>query len=157
MADYYYVRLTIDGQEYFINSGSTTIDEYNPTVSVSPNEDSISIVSTTCAADKMFVSFSFSGQLNPNTPGAYLGTYSLTGSDAGLSFIYLSIYEPFPDISEYFQSAGTITINQWGVVGGFCEGTFNVTWISPSPATSFGSPLTTVGDFRLLRVSDEYF
>jgi hypothetical protein len=154
----YYVKLIIDDQEYFLNGGADYIDENNPTVSVSSNEDSISVISQTCGdKDEQPFAFEFSGWLDPNTPGVYLGTYDLTGSDVGFSFIGLLIFEPAPTTFGYTQSEGTITITSFSAVGGDVKGTFDITWVSSSPAPSFGSPLTTVGEFRLLRVSDEHF
>ena len=154
----YYIKFTVNGQEYSLNSGTPQIDENTPAITVSPNEDTIYTQNGTCgSADQMQLSIEFYGWLYPDTPGEYIGTYSQTGSDDGLSNIYLMISEPFPDQSSYFQSGGTFTITTFGDVGGIVEGTFDVTWVSSAPAPSFGSPMTTVGEFRLLRVSDEYF
>jgi len=157
--DYYYARFTIDDQEYILNDGYFDIDDDDPVVVIDQNEETIQIFASTCGDyEDLDISFEFFVSLDVNTPGDYLGTFDQVGSDAGFCSASFLIHLSEDEHYGYRLSEGSITIDQTGTVGGFFEGTFNITFVPINdPAPSLGSEFTAIGDFRVLRVSDEYF
>jgi hypothetical protein len=165
---YYYIRFTMDGPEYTLDEQVYTVNYshpyYNskPSAILSPDESNIFIVGQICGngSERADIALQLHGYLSPSTPGVYIGTYDDTGSDAGFFIsLFYEITEPYPNNYFYLKTGGTITINTFGDVGGDVEGNFDITIEStvPVPAPSFGLYLTVVGEFRLLRLSDEYF
>jgi len=130
-------------------------------VIVSSDEDRLFFDGETCT-DHGQVWFEFGGYFSLITPGDFLGTHNLGGT------IWLLIFDDRPGVLPdesgyvmyvYYPSLGTMSVTQAGAVGGFFEGTFDITFEARTypAAPSFGSPLPITGDFRLLRVSDTYW
>lgn len=163
--DYYYIRFTLDGSEMdaeeiiILNYGRSDVEGNNPWVTLSPSGNSMWFNGMYCipGSTPADVLVEMQGWLYPNTPGEYIGTYG--GPDTPVGY-----YTIFPEITEsgelYYYHAvdGTIKIISFGDVGGDVVGTFDLTYENDNiPAPSYGSPLTAIGEFRLLRVSDEYY
>jgi hypothetical protein len=109
----YYIKFTIDDQEFTyvieLNCAEADIEQNYPAVAASPSKDSLFFGGTSCdSCDIRSPGFELDGYLNPDSAGDYLGTYSQTGSDAGVSAITLWIFEDC-DPFVYSQLEGTIT------------------------------------------------
>jgi hypothetical protein len=94
--------------------------------------------------------------LYPNTPGEHIGTYGDEVTDIGTCSIGFHITEE----QKYFYTSNDIivTITSFGDVGEDVEGNFSCTleYVNAA-ATSFGSPLTVIGEFRVLRAAEDVY
>lgn len=162
---YYYIRFTLDGseidaQDIILNFGG---DDANPTLVWWPNLGWIEFTGFYCegGTNASFPIFQLWIQPVPSTPGEFEGLYD--GPDppsiGGVSSC-LSIWEDGL-VYEYWVTAdGTLTITTFRDVGGDVEGSFNFTLETveeEDAAPSFGTPVTAVGNFRVLRGPDNTF
>ena len=158
--DYYYIRFDLDGEDIILNYGSPDFDKYNPWVAISPSEDLICFGGRYCYYSiEPDLLFFLGGWLHPSTPGEYIGEYGDgSATPIGGYNIQLIIRESGVRYDYISDVSGTLTITTIGDVGGDVEGAFDITFESyetSTPAPSYGSPLTAVGTFRLLRLSDD--
>ena len=98
------------------------------------------------------------GWLTTLNPGEYIGKYGGDAPYVGGFQFFLCLKEDGLLYCYGADVTGTMTIYTVGNVGGDVDGVFDVTFEAMSTsAPSYGSPLTVIGGFRLLRVSDELF
>jgi len=164
--DEYYIRFTMDGQEYILTFGYSdgSIDAPVVALSISDTQDRIYLFGSNWeeGGDTSDILVDFLGSLFPYIQGEYLGDYTLAGVNGlnstyvGYGYLSIEILD-IPDFYIYRATGGTLTITSFGDVGGAVEGTFDVTFTYMVP-TALGDPtLAITGDFRLLRVSVDDF
>jgi hypothetical protein len=163
--DYYYIRFILDGSEIdaqniILNFGG---DVNDPTLVWWPNLGWIEFEGFYCEGgkDASFPIFQLWIQMVPSTPGEFEGVYDGPDPPAigGVSSC-LNIWEDDLVYEYWVMTDGTLTITTFGDVGGDVEGSFDFTLETleeDGAAPSFGTPLTAVGNFRVLRGSDDTF
>ena len=165
----YYIKFTMDGQEYILTFGNSEESTDAPVVAlqeINDTQDLIVIYGSNWeeGGDTSGILVYFLGSLLPYIKGENLGDYTLEEINglnsiyAGYGYVSLEIYD-IPDMYQYRATGGTLTITSFGDVGGAVEGTFNVTltYMDMEPLDLGDPTLTITGDFRLLRVSVEDF
>ena len=163
----YYIRFTLDGQEYILTFGYTDESTDAPVVAlqqISDTQDLIVIYGSNWkeGGDTSGILINFLGTLRPYVQGEHLGDYTLEEINGlnsvfvGYGYLSLEIFD-IPDMYLYRATAGTVTITSFGDVGGAVEGTFDVTLTYMVPLDLGDPTLPVTGDFRLLRVSEDDF
>jgi hypothetical protein len=160
--DEYYIKFTMNGQEYILTLGYTDESTDAPVVALQQISDTQYVIliygsNWEEGGDTSGILVDFLSSFLPYVQGEYLGDYTLEEIN-GLNSIYigygnlsLEIFDT-PDLYIYRATAGTLTITSFGDVGGAVEGTFDVT-ITYMPPLALGDPTMAItGDFRLLRV-----
>ena len=168
-AEDHYIKCIMDGQEYMLNhahGGFAGHEGYSddPPMVLSPDGSTLAFRGDgPYDGKKCDLEIIIYGKLYPDTPEVYIGTYykfEYSGPETpdGFHAIALMINEG-GTYYNYLSTDGTITITTFGDVLGDVVGAFNFTFESDNsaPAPSFDSSITATGEFRLLRVSDEYF
>ena len=166
--DGYFIRFTLEGQEYNLTYGYTDVGTGEPYVVLLPGEgdeggDLIRFFGSSVESDSSVVREDLDNivdvraRLYPHTQGVYEDVYDMvTYSVYSHGALVLQIIEN----SELYRyesaagSSGTITISVFGEEGEAVEGTFDIT-LGLGP-TALGDPsLAITGEFRLKRVSSE--
>ncbi len=146
--EYYYVNFALGAQGITCNYGVPP--EGPPWLALSPAGTRIHIESMTGG---LGLGVTWCGWLIGLTPGIYVGAYDGT---VGLTFMYMIIHEN--GVMYHYSGTGAVTIDAFGAVGGDIEGSFSLTFAAQdAPSPTFGTPLTAIGGFRLLRVADSYY
>lgn len=163
----FYVKFTLEGEEYILTFGFTDIGTGEPYVVLFAgitNGDMISFFGSSVESDSSVVREDLDdvvdvrARLYPHTQGVYEDDYD-TATNTITSYGELRIYiSENSEVYLYSSTSGTITISVFGEEGEAVEGTFNVTFAGGLPPAELGdSPITVTGEFRLKRVSSEEF
>ena len=158
----YYIKFTMDGQEYILTLGFTDVGTGDPYVVLYPgitNGDLIIFFGSNVESDSAVVRedldnvIDMRARLYPHTMGVYEDDYNAATNTIN-SYGELDIYiSENSDVYLYSSTSGIITISVFGAVGEAVEGTFDITFEGGiAPADIGDSPLTATGEFRLKRV-----
>ena len=157
--DYYTIRFTLDGsaidqQDIILNFSG---DSDDPILALWTDLDWMEMSGWYCKGGTVaeFPTFEMWARPMFYTPGVYEGVYG-RGEPGPIGYIESTIKIIEDDIEyDYWLTDGTLTITMFGNVGGDVEGTFDFTYELAEPAPSFGTPLTALGEFRVLRLTDQ--
>ena len=159
----YFIKFTLEEQEYNLTYGFTDIGTGEPYIVLYPgvtNGDLILFFGGSVESDSSVVREDLDNvvdvraRLIPHTQGVYEDVYDMATNTIN-SYGELSLF-----ISEnsvlylYESSSGTISISVFGEEGEAVEGTFDIT-LGIAPLDLGDSSLTITGEFRLKRVSSE--
>lgn len=158
----YFIKFTLEGQEYNLTFGFTDIGTGEPYVALFPgvtNGDLITFFGSNVESDSSVVRedldnvIDVRARLYPHTQGVYEDDYDTAGNTI-ISYGELDIYiSENSEIYLYNSTSGTLTITVFGEEGEAVEGTFNITFEGGIASADIGdSPLTVTGEFRLKRV-----
>jgi len=161
----YFIKFTLEGQEYNLSFGFTDIETGEPYIVLYPgvtNGDLIIFFGSNVESDSSVVRedldnvIDVRARLFPHTPGTYEDDYDAATNSIN-SFCELDIYiSQNSEVYLYDSTSGTTTITVFGAEGEAVEGTFNITFQGGlAPAAIGDSPITVTGEFRLKRVSWE--
>jgi hypothetical protein len=161
----YFVKFTLEEQEYNLTNGFTDIGTGEPYIILYPgvtNGDLITFFGSDVESESSVVREDLDNvvdvraRLFPHTHGIYEDDYDAatnTIHSYGELDLYVSVNS---EVYLYNSTSGTITISVFGEEGDVVEGTFNVTLEGGLPPAELGDPsIVVTGEFRLKRISIE--
>ena len=161
-SEHFYVSFTLDGTEIepenvVLIYGMANKGYDGPEITVFQDFNSMAVMAWSCpyGAGGSF-KFCFNCELNFDTRGEYIGTYSDQGITIGqLGELNSLEIKEGGQLYYYDLIDGSVTITAFGDVGGDVIGTLNLTFQAGTyTAPSYGLNLTAIGQFCVKRVAD---
>jgi len=162
----YFIKFTIEGEEYICSFGHPNSDIDVPYAAVTtgflaqPIEEELiefygGTIDTGSLPEELNSWVEVAGYLHVETAGTYTGVYTL----GLMNNVRISIYNE-PDFYIYYAQSGTVTIDVFNDIGGSVEGSFDASFVIGgdlvfSPLELGDSPQPVTGTFRVKRVSEE--